>query len=142
MGCPHRLRFEKGLKHWLEDALHSCSLKNPSSFLGPLVERRITQHQARLFRVLLQYLLHRWAESLAQFETDVRRERQAEGIARVIADPKLRREKYPGGKQRIDRARVVDLKQAGHGPAAIARTLGISRMSVCRALRKRMESRH
>jgi DNA invertase Pin-like site-specific DNA recombinase len=71
----------------------------------------------------------------AQFETDVRRERQAEGIARVIADPKLRRQKYPGGTQRVDRARVVDLKEAGHGPAAIAKALGISRMSVYRALR-------
>ena len=40
----------------------------------------------------------------ARFETDVRRERQAEGIARIIADPKLRRQKYLGGKQRIDRA--------------------------------------
>ena len=71
----------------------------------------------------------------AQFETDVRRERQAEGIARVITDPELRRQKYPGGRQRIDRTRVVGLKDAGHGPAAIAKVLGISRMSVYRALR-------
>jgi DNA invertase Pin-like site-specific DNA recombinase len=72
----------------------------------------------------------------AQFETDVRRERQAEGIARVIADPKLRRQKYPGGKQQIDRARVANMKDAGHGPAAIAKALGISRMSVYRVLRE------
>ena len=70
----------------------------------------------------------------AQFETDVRRERQAEGIARVIADPKLRRQKYPGGKLRIDRNRVVSMTDEGYGPAAIARTLGISRMSVYRIL--------
>jgi DNA invertase Pin-like site-specific DNA recombinase len=77
----------------------------------------------------------------AQFETDVRRERQAEGIARVIADPKLRRQKYPGGRRRIDQARVVDLKDAGHGPAAIAKVLGISRMSVYRGLRDPISSR-
>jgi DNA invertase Pin-like site-specific DNA recombinase len=71
----------------------------------------------------------------AQFETDVRRERQAEGIARVIGDPKLRRQKYAGGKPRIDLSRVVNMKDAGHGPAAIAKALGISRMSVYRLLR-------
>lgn len=70
----------------------------------------------------------------AQFETDVRRERQAEGIARITADPKLRRQKYPGGKPRIDRGRVITLKAEGHGPAAIAKMLNISRMSVYRAL--------
>ena len=70
----------------------------------------------------------------AQFETDVRRERQSEGIARVIADPKLRRQKYPGGKLRIDRNRVISMKDEGYGPAAIAKALGISRMSVYRIL--------
>jgi DNA invertase Pin-like site-specific DNA recombinase len=70
----------------------------------------------------------------AQFETDVRRERQAEGIGRIIADPKLRRQKYPGGKRRIDRSEVLGMSAEGHGPAAIAKALGISRMSVYRAL--------
>jgi DNA invertase Pin-like site-specific DNA recombinase len=68
----------------------------------------------------------------AQFETDVRRERQAEGIARVIADPRLRRQKYPGGKRRVDRAGIADMVSAGIGPAAIAKALGISRMTVYR----------
>ena len=70
----------------------------------------------------------------AQFETDVRRERQAEGIERILADPKLRRQKYPGGKQRIDRGKVLSMKAEGHGPAAIAKAFGISRMSVYRVL--------
>jgi DNA invertase Pin-like site-specific DNA recombinase len=72
----------------------------------------------------------------AQFETDVRRERQAEGIGRIIADPKLRRQKYPGGKQRIDRSKVLGMSAEGQGPAAIAKALGISRMSVYRVLQR------
>jgi DNA invertase Pin-like site-specific DNA recombinase len=66
----------------------------------------------------------------AQFETDVRRERQAEGIAKAKA-----KGVYRGGKARIPRADVVGLQQTGQGPSAIARTLGISRMSVYRILK-------
>jgi DNA invertase Pin-like site-specific DNA recombinase len=68
----------------------------------------------------------------AQFETDVRRERQAEGIARIMNDPKLRLSKYKGAKPRIDSARVQTLKRGGLGPTDIATRLGISRMSVYR----------
>jgi DNA invertase Pin-like site-specific DNA recombinase len=75
----------------------------------------------------------------AQFETDVRRERQAEGIARIMNDPKLRLSKYKGAKPRIDPARVQTLKREGLGPAEIATRLGISRMSVYRVLK---ENRH
>jgi len=71
----------------------------------------------------------------AQFETDVRRERQAEGIAKVMSDPVLRRSRYRGGTARIDPERVQTLKREGLGPAAIAASLGISRMSVYRALK-------
>ena len=67
----------------------------------------------------------------AQFETDVRRERQAEGIARA-----KRAGVYTGGKPRIEREKVRELAEAGHGPAAIARGLGVSRMSVYRILRE------
>ncbi len=67
----------------------------------------------------------------AQFETDVRRERQAEGIARA-----KKAGVYTGGKQRIDRQKVRMLAEAGNGPAAIARDLGVSRMSVYRILRE------
>ncbi len=72
----------------------------------------------------------------AQFETDVRRERQAEGIARIMSDPKLRLSKYKGAKPRIDPARVQMLKSEGLGPTEIATRLGISRMSVYRLLKE------
>ena len=63
----------------------------------------------------------------AQFETDVRRDRQAEGIAKA-----KKADVYTGGKPRIDRSRVTDLLAKGQGPAAVARALGVSRMSVYR----------
>jgi DNA invertase Pin-like site-specific DNA recombinase len=66
----------------------------------------------------------------AQFETDVRRERQAEGIAKIMADPQHRQSRYRGGTARIDAERVQILKREGLGPSAIAVSLGISRMSV------------
>jgi DNA invertase Pin-like site-specific DNA recombinase len=65
----------------------------------------------------------------AQFETDVRRDRQAEGIARA-----KKAGMYTGGKPRIDRREVLDRLKAGLGPAAIARALGVSRMSVYRII--------
>ena len=67
----------------------------------------------------------------AQFETDVRRDRQAEGIARA-----KKAGVYTGGKPRIDRGRVQRLVAEGNGPAAVARALGVSRMSVYRILRE------
>ncbi len=65
----------------------------------------------------------------AQFETDVRRERQAEGIARA-----KKAGVYTGGKPRIDRERVRVLVEQGKGPTAVADALGVSRMSVYRIL--------
>ena len=65
----------------------------------------------------------------AQFETDVRRDRQAEGIASA-----KKAGVYTGGKPRIDRQRVVDCLNSGLGPAMVARELGISRMSVYRII--------
>ena len=67
----------------------------------------------------------------AQFETDVRRERQAEGIARA-----KKAGVYSGGKPRIDRQRVRALLEAGGGPSAVARAMGVSHMSVYRILRE------
>src|SRR5215468_8736741 len=65
----------------------------------------------------------------AAFETDVRRERQLEGIALA-----KRQGVYKGGKARLDRQRVKTLSESGVGPATIARELGISRSSVYRLL--------
>jgi DNA invertase Pin-like site-specific DNA recombinase len=65
----------------------------------------------------------------AAFETDVRRERQLEGIALA-----KRNGVYTGGKARLDRARVKQLADDGVGPAKIARELGMARSSVYRLL--------
>jgi len=54
---------------------------------------------------------------------------QAEGIARA-----KKAGVYTGGKARIDRERVAALTAADNGPAAVARSLGVSRMSVYRIM--------
>ncbi len=51
------------------------------------------------------------------------------------AGPQLRRSRYRGGTARIDPERVQMLKREGLGPAAIAASLAISRMSVYRGLK-------
>jgi DNA invertase Pin-like site-specific DNA recombinase len=67
----------------------------------------------------------------AAFETDVRRERQLEGIAMA-----KRHGVYKGGKPRLDSQRVKELSSQGLGPATIARELGMARSSVYRLLRE------
>lgn len=67
--------------------------------------------------------------AVAQFENDIRRERQAEGIAKAKADGR-----YKGRPATIDPKRVKELHQTGLGPAAIAREMKIARASVYRAL--------
>ena len=70
---------------------------------------------------------------IAEFETNLRRERQAEGIAAAKA-----RGVYKGRKPSIDPAAVQHLRDTEKlGPAAIARRLGIGRASVYRVLGKR-----
>lgn len=66
----------------------------------------------------------------AEFETNLRRERQMEGIARAKAEGR-----YTGRKPSIDVAEVKRLADGGMGPSAIARELGIGRASVYRVLR-------
>src|ERR1700726_1646081 len=65
----------------------------------------------------------------AEFETNLRRERQLEGIADAKA-----RGVYRGRKASIDSGKVKALKAEGMGPSAIAKTLKIGRASVYRAL--------
>src|SRR5215211_6361017 len=65
----------------------------------------------------------------AEFETNLRRERQLEGIAKAKGEGV-----YRGGKRRIDRDAVWQLRKAGKGPTQIGQVLGISRMQVYRIL--------
>ena len=67
--------------------------------------------------------------TFAAFESDVRRERQAEGIAKVKADGT-----YKGRHPTIELDQLA-LKTSGLGPTAIAAAMGISRQSVYRLLR-------
>jgi DNA invertase Pin-like site-specific DNA recombinase len=68
----------------------------------------------------------------AEFETNLRRERQLDGIAAAKA-----RGIYTGRKQQIDPAAIQQLRDKEKlGPAAIAKRLGIGRASVYRLLGK------
>jgi DNA invertase Pin-like site-specific DNA recombinase len=66
---------------------------------------------------------------VAQMERRFIKERQREGVQRAKSAGA-----YRGGVQRIDREKVLELKSKGHGPAAIARALGCSRMQIYRII--------
>jgi len=66
----------------------------------------------------------------AEFETNLRRERQLEGIAKAKA-----RGVYEGRKPSIDPSEVRRLADAGLGASAIAKQLGIGRASVYRVIK-------
>lgn len=73
----------------------------------------------------------------AEFETNLRRERQMEGIAKAKAEDKnrpLSERKYRGRKPTVDKDRVLELKSQGLGASAIAKQMGIGRASVYRVL--------
>ena len=65
----------------------------------------------------------------AEFETNLRKERQMEGIAKA-KDKGV----YKGRKPTIDVQKVKELRDSGSGASAIAKELGIGRASVYRAL--------
>lgn len=67
--------------------------------------------------------------SFAEFETDIRKERQADGIAKAKAEGR-----YRGRPPTIDAREVTALRAEGVGPTAIAKRLGIGRASVYRLL--------
>ena len=64
-----------------------------------------------------------------EFETNLRKERQMEGIAKA-------KEKgvYKGRKPSVDVAKVKELNDSGMGASAIAKELGIGTASVYRTL--------
>jgi DNA invertase Pin-like site-specific DNA recombinase len=66
----------------------------------------------------------------AEFETNLRRERQLEGIAKAKADGR-----YKGRKPSVPVEEVKQMRAGGRSPTEIAEELSISRMSVYRALR-------
>jgi DNA invertase Pin-like site-specific DNA recombinase len=68
----------------------------------------------------------------AEFDTNLRRERQLEGIAKAKAAGI-----YKGRPASIDAARVRELKAQGLGPTEIAKALKIGRASVYRVLEDR-----
>ena len=67
--------------------------------------------------------------AIAEFETDIRKERQREGIERAKAAGV-----YRGRKPSVDAAAVRDLREQGVSPTNIAKQLRIGRASVYRAL--------
>lgn len=66
----------------------------------------------------------------AEFETNLRKERQREGIEAAKA-----RGVYRGGKKTVDNDKIVELHNQKQGATKIAKQLGISRASVYRALK-------
>lgn len=68
--------------------------------------------------------------AVAAFETDIRKERQREGIDRAKAAGV-----YKGRKPSVDVGAVRQLRDQGIGGSEIAKQLGIGRASVYRALR-------
>jgi DNA invertase Pin-like site-specific DNA recombinase len=67
---------------------------------------------------------------IAEFETNLRRDRQADGIAKARAQGV-----YNGRPPKIDVAAIRRLKDEGKGPTAIAKELGIGVASVHRLLK-------
>jgi DNA invertase Pin-like site-specific DNA recombinase len=70
--------------------------------------------------------------AVAEFETDIRKERQRDGIDRAKTEHP---ERYRGRRPKLDPEVIRRLAAEGLGPSAIAEQLGCSRMSVHRVLK-------
>ena len=68
--------------------------------------------------------------AFAEFERNMIRQRQAEGIARAKA-----RGVYKGRKKTIDTNRILKMQVDGHSVTEIAELVGVSRMTVYRSLK-------
>ena len=68
--------------------------------------------------------------AVAEFEGDIRKERQREGIDKAKAAGV-----YRGRKPSVDVVKVRELSEMGMGPSTIAKELKVGRTSVYRALR-------
>jgi DNA invertase Pin-like site-specific DNA recombinase len=66
----------------------------------------------------------------AEFAPNLRRDRQAEGIAKAKAEGKFR-----GRPASIDKTRIIELKESGLSATQISKEMGISRVSVYRAIK-------
>ena len=64
----------------------------------------------------------------AEFETNLRKERQMDGI-------KANKDKFKGRGQTIDVSKIKELKSKGLGATAIAKEMNIDRTSVYRLLK-------
>jgi DNA invertase Pin-like site-specific DNA recombinase len=67
--------------------------------------------------------------AFAEFERNIIRKRQAEGIAKAKD-----RGVYMGRTKKVDGAKIIDLKQKGQKVSEIAVAMRVSRMTVYRAL--------
>ena len=67
--------------------------------------------------------------AFAEFERNIIRKRQAEGIAKAKA-----KGLYNGRPKTVDDAKVKELKASGMGATAIAKALGIGRATVYKSL--------
>lgn len=94
--------------------IHECEQKQASvTVLDPHVSTR-----GEMGQIVLTVL-----GMVAQMERRFILERQKEGIARAKSQGV-----YRGGKRRIDRPRIHELRAAGSTPTEIAKILGCSRM--------------
>ncbi len=85
-----------------------------------------TTPEGRMFFTMLS--------AVAEFETEIRKARQREGIDAALL--KGANSPFKGRPATIDADKVVALRQQGKTPTAIAETLGIARSSVYRYLEK------